>query len=420
MAKLIRLDGGLRLFYKKHASSRAFALGVFVGAGCVYEKRKNNGVAHFIEHMLFKGTETRSSFDIANETDKCGIMLNAFTSRQYTAYYTIGLAEYADKCADILSDLYFNATLTEENIEKEKSVVVEEIKMYEDDSEDVCLENLIRAHYGSKSLAYPILGTEKTVGGLSREDLKAFMGDYYRAENTCVAVVGDVSEAFAVELVKKYFCFSARPDAFRPPSTPAVKPQAAFRKRIKPVEQSAVGLSFPSYPYRHKKRFVPSFLACILGGGMSSRLFQEVREKAGLVYEIYATNNQYVNNGYFVVYFATSPSQVCTALEKVRDCLADAVRTGITEEEYGKAMAQLKTGMALGSESAAEIMRMGGRYGLMNKTVTHESTLKELMKITLDDINAGLRDLIDFRSASLSYVGQELECDLFEILRGDK
>ena len=113
MAKLITLESGLKLFFQRHASSKAFALGVFVGAGCVYENPTNNGIAHFIEHMVFKGTEKRSSFDIADETDKCGIMLNAFTTRQYTAFYTIGLAEYADKCADILSDLYFNATFTE-------------------------------------------------------------------------------------------------------------------------------------------------------------------------------------------------------------------------------------------------------------------------------------------------------------------
>ncbi|MGN1043091.1 MAG: M16 family metallopeptidase, partial [Christensenellales bacterium] len=132
MAKLIRLEDGLKIFYERHKNSAAFALGVFVGAGCFYETKETNGISHFIEHTVFKGTEKRTAFDIANETDKCGVTLNAYTSRDLTAFYTVGLSEYAEKCADILSDLLFNATFTEENLEKEKGVVIEEIKMYED------------------------------------------------------------------------------------------------------------------------------------------------------------------------------------------------------------------------------------------------------------------------------------------------
>lgn len=161
MAKLIRLTNGLKIYYHKHASSAAFALGVFVGAGCFYENKEDNGISHFIEHTVFKGTITRSAFDIANETDKRGIMINAYTGRDATVFYTVGLSEYAENCADILSDILFNATFTEENLEKEKGVVIEEIKMYEDDTEDVCLENLSKAHYGNNNVSYPILGNEK-------------------------------------------------------------------------------------------------------------------------------------------------------------------------------------------------------------------------------------------------------------------
>ena len=421
MAKLITLESGLKLFFQRHASSKAFALGVFVGAGCVYENPANNGIAHFIEHMVFKGTEKRSSFDIADETDKCGIMLNAFTTRQYTAFYTIGLAEYADKCADILSDLYFNATFTEENMAKEKGVVIEEIKMYEDDSEDLCLENLVKAHYGKKMISAPILGTEKNVKKFDYQTIKDFMKEYYRPENTCIAVVGNVTEKFAVELVDKYFKFVKNDSPFLLPKVKTAKPRAKYVEKIKPIEQSAVGISFPSFPYKSKKRNVPAFIASILGGGgMSSRLFQEVREKAGLVYEIYAGNNQYINNAYFTVFFGTSPNQVCEAMTKVKECLVEALDKGFTQEEYDKAMAQLKTGLALGSESASEIMRLGGRYGLLGKKYTHNAALKALEKVTLDDINEGLREMLDFNKASVSYVGQKIDCDLFKLLRGEE
>lgn len=421
MAKLITLDSGLKLFFQKHTSGKAFALGVFVGAGCVYENPDNNGVAHFIEHMVFKGTEKRTSYDIADETDKCGVMLNAFTTRQYTAFYTIGLPEYADKCADILSDLYFNATFTEENMAKEKGVVIEEIKMYEDDSEDLCLENLVKAHYGKKMISAPVLGSVKNVKKFDYDTIKDFMQVYYRPENTCIALVGNVSEKDAVDLVNKYFVFEKRDDPFVLPSVKKARPRAKYVEKIKPIEQSAVGIAFPSFPYRHKNRNVPAFVASILGGGgMSSRLFQEVREKSGLVYEIYAGNNQYMTNAYFVIYFGTSPDQVCAAMTKVKACLKEAVDKGLTQEEYDKAMAQLKTGLALSSESASEIMRLGGRYGLLGKTYTHAKALKELEKVTLEDINEGLKQMIDFDKASVSYVGQKIDCDLFKLLRGEE
>lgn len=412
MAKLIRLEDGLKIFYERHENSAAFALGVFVGAGCFYETKETNGISHFIEHTVFKGTEKRTAFDIANETDKCGVTLNAYTSRDLTAFYTVGLSEYAEKCADILSDLLFNATFTEENLEKEKGVVIEEIKMYEDDSEDLCLENLMKAHYGNKTPSYPILGTVKTVNSFTKGDIKNYMSAYYRADNACVSVVGDLSEEAAVALVKKYFAFGKCEDKLCLPKVRTVRPKAKFIKKTKPLEQSAVGISFPSYTYRHKKRYLPLLVSNILGGGMSSRLFQEVREKLGLVYEIYSTTNQYDDNACFIIYFGTAPAQTKTAVVTVAKTLRKAVKEGFTEEEFHKAVAQFKTAMVLGGESSADIMRTGGRNGLRGKLVTPESILKEVSSYTLDDVNNALREIIDFSQASLSYVGKKTDCDL--------
>lgn len=417
MAEIIRLDNGLRIFYKHHPSSKAFALGVFVGAGSAYETLSEGGIAHFIEHMVFKGTTTRSAFDIANEADSCGITMNAYTSRFFTAFYTIGLAEYADKCASLLSDIYFNPTYTEDNILKEKGVVCEEINMYEDDGEDVCLENLIKTHYGLTPLSRPILGTAKSVKSLDADKIRAFTAKFYRPENTCVAVVGDISSADAVALTEKYFRFPVCETPFVRPVVPTFEPQASFRKKIKSVEQSCVGISFPSFPYNHPLKYVPSIISNVLGGGMSSRLFQEIREKAGLVYEIYATNNQYSDNAYFVIYFATAPSQVTTALTKTRDCLKKVLAEGITEAEFDKALAQLKTGVALGSESASEIMRMGGKFALSDEVVTHETLLEEFSRLDCATVNGALKEILDFSKASLSYVGKKNPDDLFSLFK---
>ncbi len=415
MAKLIKRKDGLKVFFHRHQGSSAFALGVFVGAGCYYEDKSNNGISHFIEHTVFKGTESRTAFDIANETDKCGVILNAFTSRDLTAFYTIGLAEYADKCADILSDILFRSTFTEENLEKEKGVVLEEIKMYGDDTEDVCLENLTLAHYGRKNVSFPILGPAENIKKFTRQDILDYMAKYYRADNACVAIVGDMTEEDALSLVDKYFLFPSGEGKTVLPKIRTAKPRSKFIKKVKPLEQSAVGISFPSYPRKHKDRYLPMIVSNILGGGMSSRLFQEVREKAGLVYEIYSSQSQYDDNSYFYVYFGTDPKQTVTAVKKVAVTLKEAKEKGFSQEEFEKAMAQVKTAMVFGGESAADLMRMGGRNGLKGVALTPEDILKEISSYTLDDVNACLRDTLEFSQASLSYVGKKPSRDLLEV-----
>lgn len=192
-------------------------MGVFVGAGSCFERGKNNGIAHFIEHMVFKGTDTRSAYDIANESDACGLSINAYTGKQYTAFYTVGLVDYREKCADLLSDMFFHPTFTEENIEKEKGVVIEEINMYEDDSEDLCLENLTLAHYGKSNVSAPILGPARNVKKFSKETINAFRERFYRLDNVCVSVIGDLPEKEVVALVEKYFPKQNYGEAYRRP-----------------------------------------------------------------------------------------------------------------------------------------------------------------------------------------------------------
>lgn len=411
MAKLIRLDNGLKIFYQNNTNSAAFALGVFVGAGCFYEDKENNGISHFIEHTVFKGTEKRTAFDIANETDRCGIMMNAYTSRDLTAFYTVGLTEYAEKCADVLSDILFNSTFDETSLAMEKGVVIEEIKMYKDDTEDVCLENLAKAHYGTNNVSAPILGSESNVRKFSKKEIKDYMEKYYRADNACVSVVGHLTEEEAVALVKKYFIFPEKEKTVLPRIS-AVKPKGKYIKKIKNLKQSAVGIAFPAYPAKHKKRYLPLIVSNIMGEGMSSRLFQEVREKAGLVYEIYSTVAQYDSNACFMIYFGTAPEQTLTAVKKVSEALQKALDEGFSAEEFEKAMAQFKTSLVLGSESSSVIMRRGGHSALKGKLVTPESMLEEISSYTLEDINLCLKEMIDFTKASLSYVGKKPVCDL--------
>ncbi|MBR1747635.1 MAG: insulinase family protein [Clostridia bacterium] len=419
MTKLLTLEGGLRVYYHRHPASRAFALGVFVGAGSFFERGKNNGVAHFIEHMVFKGTEKRSAFDIANEADACGLSINAYTGKQCTAFYTVGLIDYKEKCADLLSDMYYNPTFTEENMAKEKGVVIEEIRMYEDDSEDLCLENLSLAHYGKSPVSAPILGPERNVRRFDRAIIEDFRDRFYRLDNTCVSVIGDLSEEEAVDLVKRYFPQKAYERSYRRPPLRTLTPKAQYIEKIKPFEQSSVAISLPSYPQNDPNVNVPTFVTNILGGGMSSRLFQDVREQAGLVYEIYASHNQYINNAHAYVYFGTAPSQVEEALRRVRACILKA-QEGFTQEEFDKTMAQLKTSIALSSDSVSSIMRLGGHQSFLGKTYSPESAIRDLEQVTLSDVNERLRELLDLNKASLSYVGKKPSADLMGVLRGER
>lgn len=419
MTKLITLEGGTRVYYHRRPDSRAFALGVFVGAGSFFERGANNGVAHFIEHMVFKGTTKRSAFDIANEADACGLSINAYTGKQCTAFYTIGLIDYREKCADLLSDMFYNPTFSVENIEREKGVVLEEINMYEDDSEDLCLENLSRAHFGKSNISAPILGPARNVKRFDQKIIADFRKKFYRLDNVCISVIGDLTETEALDLVTRYFPAQKQEQKFRRPPLVARAPKGQYIQSIKPFEQSSVAISFPAYPLNDPRRNVTTFVTSILGGGMSSRLFQKVREEAGLVYEIYASHTQYINNAYAYVYFGTAPERVEDALRLTVKTIREAI-DGFTQEEFDKTMAQLKTSIALSADSVSSIMRLGGHQAFLGKAYSPEQTIRELEKITPDAVNAALPELLDLRRSSLSYVGKKPSCDLMGILRGEQ
>lgn len=419
MAKLIELKNGMKLFYERNPGSKAFAMGVFVGAGCFYEPPEINGVSHFIEHILFKGTTTRSAFDIADEADKRGIALNAYTTRFYTAYYTVGMAEYASDCADLLSDLYYNAVIAEEDVEKEKNVVTEEINMYEDDGEDLCVERLKKAYFGNGPFSRPILGTKKTVLGLTKKDIVGFREKFYVPRNTAVAIVGNIGEREAAELASSYFGRKSEGE-FLPLELPLPRPRTGCIRKIKGNEQSCVALAFPSVGRNDPKFCAPAIVSNILSGGMSSRLFQKIREEKGLVYEIYTTNDVFENYGFFTLYFATSPDRVEDALGYTRECLAEIRETGVTKEEFEKAAAQFKTLKTLEMESSPNIMRLGGRNALENRLVTYETLINLLSAVTFDEVNETLEYILDFNKAALSYVGQKPKVDLYRLFSEGK
>lgn len=416
MSKIITFPNGLRLWVKPMKTTRSLSIGVFVHAGSMNEDDQNNGIAHFIEHMVFKGTNNRTSYQIVETMERFGIQINAFTTKALTAFYTVSVDEYADKCLDMLSDLYYNATFKEEHMQKEKGVVLEEISMSEDDSEDLCMELLTKAHYGDDIMARPILGTVETVKSFTTDTIKEFREKYYRPDNTLISIVGNITIDNARALIEKYFEINGNYNLPSIVTKGKATPQKHFLKKFKDIEQANVGISLPSYCLADKQSTTSNLIASMLGGGMSSRLFQRIREELGLVYNIYANDIQYVADGYLNIFFATNPVSVKKALLAIREVLLQLQKEGFNNDEIEKSKAQFKSAIILAAESSAYLMRAGGKYSLlMGKEYSLDKKLKEVEKVELKELNESLSYMFDIKEASISYVGKEIQGDLLKL-----
>lgn len=420
MAKVISLKNGLRICYERK-DSLSCAFGVFVNAGSRNESAKTNGIAHFIEHMTFKGTETRSAFDIADETDMMGANCNAYTSKTATVYYITGLNKFAEKYIELLGDLLFCSTYTDENIEKERGVVLEEIHMYDDDGDSLSADLLSKIYYGDEcSLSRPILGSAKTVKKITRKDILDFRKKWYRPENIVLSFVGNVEEDIFLAYVDRHFC--ARIPRIKKPFEPLVadesKVYSVYATLKKPYEQSSVTMRMPSPCYGQGNSYAPFLLANMLGGGMSSRLFQRVREEMGLAYEIYATNAMRAEGGNFDIFFATSPKSTQKAMEAVTDVVKEALANGFTETELIKTKNQYETSMVLSDESAFDRMRLMGKE-LMTKGIltSTEEQIEKMLSVTLSDIKELTASILGSKDVSVAYVGKNIDCDLLKIYR---
>ncbi len=421
MAELITLPCGLHVCYEKKDTSLASAVGIFVGAGSRNETEKENGIAHFIEHMTFKGTEKRTAFQLADETDRLGANSNAYTSKTMTVYYFSGLGKFTERYFEILGDMLWRSTYTDENIEKERGVVLEEIHMYDDDGDSLCSDLLAKVYFGEGvSLGRPILGTAKTVKKLKRKDVLSFRERWYRPENMCISFVGDLEKDVVLSYVEKYFV--ALMPRFKKPFVPFDRTEgdvfSTYASLKKPFEQAVVYVRFPAKKFGEVKMYTPYLLANILGGSMSSRLFQSVREELGLAYEIMAYNMVRTGGGSLDIYYATSPKTAVKATEAVKKTVEELLEKGISDSELLKTRNQYETSLVLGEESVNSRMRSMGRnyteYGILS---TAKQEVEELLSVTKEEIEEFARETLDFRKATVCYVGKDIGCDLLEIIQ---
>lgn len=384
---------------------RSISVGIWVGAGSRFEQPEENGITHFIEHMLFKGTTTRSARQIAEEFDRIGGEINAFTSKENTCYYAKVLDHHGKLAITILADMFFNSVFQAEELEKERQVVLEEILMSEDAPDDDIHERLWKVMYPQDALGLPILGTKETLQTFDKERIQAYMNKHYYPKNVVISVAGNVSKELLLHIESLFSHFEASKEAVPLKLTYPAFHSGQFVKE-RDVEQSHLAMSFPAVGLRDSNYY--SFIAFnnVLGGNMSSRLFQEVREEKGLAYSIFSYPSCYMDVGALTIYGSTNNQQLGLLQETVLQTIEKVRKEGIAESELVNGKEQLKGSLILNSESTTNRMSRNGRNELVHgRHETIDEVIDRIDKISMDSMNELIEKILCVEPAT-AVIGQ--------------
>lgn len=393
------LDNGLRVLTERMSEVRSVSIGVWLTRGSRHETAERGGMAHFIEHMLFKGTHTRSAEDIAQTVDSIGGQLDAFTAKEYASYYIKVLDEHLPLALDVLSDLVLNPAFTPDDIEREKKVVVEEIKMVDDTPDDLVHELFTQAFWEDHPLGRPILGTRETVESFTADALHEYFRGAYAPRNLIVSAVGNLDHARVRDLVGERFGDVRFAGEEVEERAPRVMP--AIQVRQKDLEQSHVCLGSNSYPQDHRDRYATYVMNTLLGGSMSSRLFQNIREKRGLAYAVFSGLSAYRDAGNFTVYAGCANDAVGEVVDLVVDELKTIRRTPVPEPELRRAKDHLKGSLMLGLESTASRMSNLARQEIyFDRQFSLDETVEGVERVTAADLQRVAGEL--FRTGELA------------------
>ena len=386
MIEQFTLPNGLRVLCEQLPHLRSVSMGVWVKAGSILEREHENGLSHLIEHMAFKGTGRRSAKQIAQEMDAVGGYLNAATSKLCTCYYAKVIDENLPLAADILSDIVRFPAIDPKELDKERNVVLEEISMTDDSPEDVAYDLIASAMFGRQPLGQTILGPRELITSYTREDILAFRARHYSPMNTCVAIAGNFDLNQVKDLIAQRFGdWTGGAGEIFPVNAVNQRPQTLTAD--KDTEQAHICLGYRGKPLGDADAYPMAVFNSILGGGMSSRLFQRIREESAMAYSVYSAPSAYPHCGDFTIYAAVSPRNVKTVLAQIDEETSLLVREGATQEEFDMAKAQLKGGFILGQESAYNRMNsMGSNMALMNRVITTDETIRRIEAVTPEDV----------------------------------
>ncbi len=407
--ELTTLPNGVRVVSENVPYVQSASVGIFVGVGSRDEDDRVRGISHFIEHMLFKGTTKRTARQIADEIESRGGHLNAFTDKESTTYQARVLAEHTPLAMDILTDMLLSSHHDPEEIEREKRVVIEEIKMYEDTPEEMVHELFEETLWETHPLGKSIIGTEATVSGLRRGDLLDHIGTRYRPDRIIVSGAGNIDHAELVSLTERTLGALEGIAPARLLTTP--KPSGkSDKKGRRDIEQTHFCLGTAAYSKHEKERFALSILNNVLGGNMSSRLFQEVREKRGLAYSIGSYGRSYQDGGHFCVYGGTSPDTYEEVLALTRKEFGKVRAEGLSEDELTKAKTQVRGALVLGLENMnARMNRYGESLLSYGRVIPISEILQEYEAVTHEKIAHVAAKVLDESALTLTAIGPAAE-----------
>ena len=397
------LPNGVRILSEHIPAMNSASLGIWVHTGSRDEEASESGAAHFIEHMLFKGSEDCSSAEIAARMDAIGGQVNAFTTKELTCFYARALNAHLREALDILSEIFFRAKFAEEDVQTERGVILEEMGMYEDDPSDLVSERLNAAVYPDTPLGRPILGAPETLCQMTGAWLREYKRTHYVPQRIVVAVAGCFEDSILEEIAARFSTLEPLPVKATVPATY----HPAFTLKEKPIEQNHLILAFPSITQKDDRRYALQLLSSVLGGGMSSRLFQEIREKQGLCYSIYTYGSSYDETGIFAVYTALNREMEGDALRAILAVLRDFEENGVTQEELDRARELSKANVLMGLESNTAHMNHLARGVLQcERILTPEEIIANYDAVTREDVQALAKEVFDWSRVSFSAVGQ--------------
>lgn len=390
--KRTTLENGLNIVTERMERVETVSFGAYVAAGTRHEDEATNGAAHFLEHMAFKGTERRSAIRIAEEIENVGGYINAYTARENTAYYVKLLKDDLPLGVDLIGDILTHSTFLPEEVERERGVILQEIGQANDTPDDIIFDHFQECAFPNQPMGRPILGTADGISTMSRETLIGYMRQHYSTKNMVIAAAGNLHHDDVVELVCKHF-------ADLPTHTPPKAAPSAYTGGLhttdRKLDQVHLLLGFPSPGYREKGYYSAMILSTLLGGGMSSRLFQEIRERRGLVYSIYSFASPFADSGLFGLYAGTGPDKtdelVPAALAELRN-----LQNGLSAEELARARTQLKASLLMSLESTgSRCSQIARQIQVHNRIISTEDMIRKIDAVTEEDVLAMARQIFN-------------------------
>ncbi|MBE6450492.1 MAG: insulinase family protein [Alphaproteobacteria bacterium] len=382
--KLTTLENGLRVVTAQRENTETVSLGIWVNTGSAYEPQDLNGISHFIEHMVFKGSKKRNSVQISEEIENVGGQNNAYTSREFTAFYAKMLKNDVELALDVIADFVLHPTFPDDEMVKEKEVVIQEIKQSIDTPDDVVFDYFQETAFPNQPLGRTILGPKETVRSFNADMLHSYMHNHYAANNTVVVAVGNIKHENFVEMVK------ARMANYQKQSVFEIAPQVyqgGFYQETRQIEQAHMLIGFKGVEYTNPLYYPINIFSTIFGGGMSSRLFQEIREKRGLVYSVYSYHSSQTSTGLFGIYAGTSADQLNTLLPVVSDEIKKVLNEYVTDKELNRAKVQLKASMLMALESSSSTAEVIARQMLLHgRVIPTDEVIAKIDNVSKDDI----------------------------------